>query len=111
MRPSSAVLSPSFWPATAIPSRRERDACAGAARLERATPSVSATVPMAYLPDRRSVRNSRFWLRQIQRLARDRVLQGLLAKQPLQLAHQLLQHPVLGGCHHLLAGADRTPSA
>jgi hypothetical protein len=43
-------------------------------------------------------------LRQIQRLAQDLVLQGFLAEQPAQLANLLLQGPVLGGRHHLLAG-------
>jgi len=93
--------------------RREHDAStATAARLERATPSVSATVFMAYLPDRMRVRATAFfWLRQIQRLAQDLVLHGLLAEQPLQLTHLLLQGPVLGGRHHLVAGADRRERA
>jgi hypothetical protein len=46
-----------------------------------------------------------FWLRQIQRLAQDLVLQCLLAEQPLQFAHLALQRPVFGGRHHFFAVA------
>ena len=46
-----------------------------------------------------------FWLSPIQRLAQDRVLQGLFAEQPLQLTHLALRGAVLGGRNHLFAGA------
>src|SRR5205085_8654280 len=52
-----------------------------------------------------------FWLRQFERVAQYLVFQGLLAEQPLQLAHLVLQGSVFGGGHYLLAGPDRRQRA
>src|SRR5215472_16283163 len=82
-------------------------------RLERATPSTSATVFTAYPRERARATATAvfFWLCQIKRLAQDLVLQGLLAQQPLQLANLVLQGPVLGGRHHFLARSYRRQPA
>ena len=54
-----------------------------------------------------------FWLCQVQRVAQDLVLQGLLAQQPLQFAHLVLQRPYsdAGTTSSPAPTADSAPSA
>src|SRR5215470_16647655 len=78
------------------------------ARLERATPRASARLFTACRPEpARASATAVFWLRQIERLAQDLVLQGLLAEQPLQFANLMLQGPIFGSRYHFFTGTDR----
>jgi hypothetical protein len=94
------------------PRREGAAAVACATRFERATPSASAIVSTACPAPATAREIVVFWLRQIERVALDLVLQDLLTKQPLQLTNLLLQRSVLGGRRHFITGhtADSAPS-
>src|SRR3954464_14820090 len=91
------------------PTRRGERSLICSTRLERATPSTSATV---FTANRRAAatRTATAPFRSggpLQRLFEDFGLQGLLAEQPVQLAHLVLERSVIRGGHDFLLGAGR----
>jgi hypothetical protein len=82
-------------------------------RFERAKPVAAAIALTANRPDRATTSAAAvfFGPRLIHNLLEDFNLQGLLAEQPMQLAHLLLQGMILRSGNYRLAGAGRRQSA